>query len=253
MLNEYGGAFAAFVKYRRFERNGVEWLILIHPDEWVLEIEVGGSSHEVIGLPPWEAWGLARERDLSVTPPTPLMPLEAAVLYCQDRTARSYPDPNAHSRVLPPRARWQDPAHRAGVGLLSACGRAHRGRRTRRDSRGAARARAPHRAGSGLRPGVRADLPWPRTGSIDPWFPGRERADNGTLTTTPAYDGPVTVTLEGRSGWPRRQGQRADAICLERDRQQHAGAAVGSLSSGVRRPSRLRRSPESGTPEEHRR
>lgn len=63
-LDLHDGAFSSYKFVRRLERDGKTFVVLKHPREWVLEVELTrGQMGELNPLPPAEAWRLARETD----------------------------------------------------------------------------------------------------------------------------------------------------------------------------------------------
>ena len=64
ILDEYDGVLSYYHRVRRFERDGKQWILLQHPNEYAIEVE---STRRVLGeirpLSPEEAWRLARELD----------------------------------------------------------------------------------------------------------------------------------------------------------------------------------------------
>ncbi len=59
---------ANYHQIRRFDRDGKRWILLQHPYEYAMEVELTrGRMGEIRPLPPEEAWRLARELDLGET------------------------------------------------------------------------------------------------------------------------------------------------------------------------------------------
>jgi hypothetical protein len=68
VLDEYDGELSNYHKIRRFERDDKQWILLQHPSEYAMEVELTrGQMGEIRTLPPEEAWRLARELDLDET------------------------------------------------------------------------------------------------------------------------------------------------------------------------------------------
>lgn len=64
VLDEYDGELANYHQIRRFERDDKRWILLQHPMEYAMEVELTrGSPFEIRLLPPEQAWQLARELD----------------------------------------------------------------------------------------------------------------------------------------------------------------------------------------------
>jgi hypothetical protein len=68
VLDEYDGELANYHEIRRFERDDKRWVLLQHPLEYAMEVELTrGREFELRLLPPEEAWALARELDQQET------------------------------------------------------------------------------------------------------------------------------------------------------------------------------------------
>lgn len=64
ILDVYDGVLSYYHQIRRFERDGLRWILLQHPDEYAVEVELTrGRLGDIRPLPPAEAWLLARELD----------------------------------------------------------------------------------------------------------------------------------------------------------------------------------------------
>ena len=64
VLEEYDGVLSYYHQVRRFDRDGKRWILLQHPNEYAVEVELTrGRLGEIRPLPPEEAWRLARELD----------------------------------------------------------------------------------------------------------------------------------------------------------------------------------------------
>lgn len=64
VLDTYDGELSNYHQIRRFERDDKQWILLQHPLEYAVEVELTrGRSFEIRPLPPEEAWRLARELD----------------------------------------------------------------------------------------------------------------------------------------------------------------------------------------------
>jgi hypothetical protein len=64
VLDEHDGELHYYQQVRRFERDGKRWILLVHPREYAIEVELTrGALGELRPLPPDQAWQLARELD----------------------------------------------------------------------------------------------------------------------------------------------------------------------------------------------
>ncbi len=64
VLDERDGELSAYHQIRRFTRDGKNWILLQHPKEFAIEVELThGKMGELRPLPPEDAWRLARELD----------------------------------------------------------------------------------------------------------------------------------------------------------------------------------------------
>jgi len=64
VLDEHDTELHYYHQIRRFERDGKRWILLVHPDEFAIEVELTrGTMGEIRPLSPDEAWRLARELD----------------------------------------------------------------------------------------------------------------------------------------------------------------------------------------------
>jgi len=64
VLDVHDGPLSYYHEVRRFERDGKRWILLQHPNEYAVEVELTrGQMGDVRPLPPDEAWRLARELD----------------------------------------------------------------------------------------------------------------------------------------------------------------------------------------------
>ena len=64
ILDEYDGVLSNYHRVRRFERDGKAWILLQHPNEYAIDVELTRQHMgEIRPLPPEEAWRLARELD----------------------------------------------------------------------------------------------------------------------------------------------------------------------------------------------
>jgi hypothetical protein len=63
-LDEHDGAFQAYVFVRRVERDGRAFVVLRHPREWAIEVELTRDRFgEIRPVPPGDAWQIARACD----------------------------------------------------------------------------------------------------------------------------------------------------------------------------------------------
>jgi hypothetical protein len=68
VLDEYDGVLSYYHQVRRFERDGKRWILLQHPSEYAVDVELTRRQlGEFRPLPPEEAWQLARELDQGET------------------------------------------------------------------------------------------------------------------------------------------------------------------------------------------
>jgi hypothetical protein len=68
VLDEHDGELSNYHQIRRFERDDKRWILLQHPLEYAMEVELTrGRGFEMRPLPPEEAWALARELDQQET------------------------------------------------------------------------------------------------------------------------------------------------------------------------------------------
>jgi hypothetical protein len=64
ILDQHDGALSNYHPIRRFERDGKKWILLVHPREFAIEVELTQSQMgEIRALPPEQAWQLSRELD----------------------------------------------------------------------------------------------------------------------------------------------------------------------------------------------
>ena len=68
ILAEHDGELSRYRQIRRFERDGKKWILLVHPREFAIEVELTrGEMGEIRPLAPQAAWDLARELDQAET------------------------------------------------------------------------------------------------------------------------------------------------------------------------------------------
>jgi hypothetical protein len=68
VLDEYDGVLSYYHQVRRFERDDKRWILLRHPGEYAVEVELTRRQlGEIRPLSPEEAWRLARELDRGET------------------------------------------------------------------------------------------------------------------------------------------------------------------------------------------
>ena len=68
VLDEYDGELSMYRRVKETEHDGARWVLLQHPLEYALEVELTrGAMGVVRPLPPLEAWALALEGDRAET------------------------------------------------------------------------------------------------------------------------------------------------------------------------------------------
>ena len=68
ILDEWDGELSNYHQIRRFARDGKSWILLQHPSEFAIEVELTrGTMGELRPLSPEQAWQLAREQDRAET------------------------------------------------------------------------------------------------------------------------------------------------------------------------------------------
>jgi hypothetical protein len=64
LLEMRDGPYDAYTQVRRFEREGKKWIVLAHPLDFVIEVELQDRGPgRVVPLPPEQAWEVIRELD----------------------------------------------------------------------------------------------------------------------------------------------------------------------------------------------